>query len=461
MGKRPGTRNSGLAWAVLTATLIAVFALGQAAGGVTASAPLDPAAAAPPPPIVNYQGQIKLDGKAFDGTGYFKFAIVDSATGNGTQNLWANDGTAAGQPAVAVPLVVNTGLFEVALGDTTVTGITVPLNEVPFAGSATYLRVWFSDSASGPFQALEPNQRIMTTPYAFRTAVGAAGPTGPTGPTGLQGIQGPTGSTGPSGATGPTGPEGPTGATGPTGPSGGPIGPTGPTGATGPTGPSGGPIGPTGPTGAEGQIGPTGPTGLTGATGATGPSGATGPTGPSGGPIGPTGPTGAEGPTGPIGPIGATGPAGPTGPTGPAGANGATGATGPSGATGPTGPSGANGVNGATGPTGPTGPTGSTGESGTATITWAMNSTTVNTASSATVSVSCSTLTHKATGGGSWTSVTTNYPRNTVAQPARCSAANTCATLASGQVANGWQAKAYNSSNSTTFTLYVYVLCVP
>jgi hypothetical protein len=242
MGKRPGTRTSGLAWAVLTATLIAVFALGQAAGGVTASAPLDPAAAAPPPPIVNYQGQIKLDGKAFDGTGYFKFAIVDSATGNGTQNLWANDGTAAGQPAVAVPLVVNTGLFEVALGDTTVTGITVPLNEVPFAGSATYLRVWFSASAGGPFQALEPNQRIVTTPYAFRTAVGAAGPTGPTGPQGLQGIQGPTGPTGPSGPSGPTGNTGPSGATGPTGPSGGPIGPTGPTGVTGPTGPSVGPV---------------------------------------------------------------------------------------------------------------------------------------------------------------------------------------------------------------------------
>ena len=283
---------------------------------------LSSANAADPPGMMNYQGIVKAGGMPYTGTGYFKFAIVDSATGNGTVNYWANDGTATGEPGAAISLAVSNGLFNVMLGD----GMTA-IDYTVFDATNTFLRVWFSTSGqAGTFEALDPNQRIASVGYALKAqyAETPAGPTGPTGPAGPMGSPGPSGPSGPSGPAstvpGPSGPSGPTGLTGPMGET-GPMGPTGPTGLTGATGPTG-PMGATGPTGLTGA---TGPTGLTGADGATGPTGPTGATGPTGG-EGPTGPTGETGPAG-----------GPTGPTGPTGANGATGPTGPTGATGPSG----------------------------------------------------------------------------------------------------------------------------
>ena len=147
--------------------------------------------------IVNYQGVVQLDGVPYSGTGYFKFAIVDSPSGAGSSNYWANDGTPALEPATAVPLVVQDGLFQVMLGDTTQTGMSEPLDETPFlAVSETFLRVWFSDTASGPFSALEPNQRIASVPYALYARYaesGQPGPQGPAGPVGPAGPQGPPG----------------------------------------------------------------------------------------------------------------------------------------------------------------------------------------------------------------------------------------------------------------------------
>ena len=45
------------------------------------------------PGVVSYQGQVKVGGAPFSGTGYFKFAIVDLA---GTTSYWSNDGTSSG-----------------------------------------------------------------------------------------------------------------------------------------------------------------------------------------------------------------------------------------------------------------------------------------------------------------------------------------------------------------------------
>ena len=173
--------------------------------------------------MVNYQGTVQVDGKPYTGTGYFKFAIVGSSTGGGA-NFWSNDGTASGEPGAAVALTVSKGLFDVLLGNTALTGMTQPLDESAFAQTDTYLRVWFSKSASGPFQALEPNQRIASVPYALRAKyaenapAGPQGPTGPIGPTGAAGAQGATGAQGPTGLTGADstvpGPTGPIGANG-------------------------------------------------------------------------------------------------------------------------------------------------------------------------------------------------------------------------------------------------------
>jgi len=149
-----------------------------------------------PPTMISYQGIVNVNVTPFTGTGHFKFAIVDAASGNGSTNYWANDGQANGEPATAVPLTVNSGLFNVLLGDTSLSGMSQTLSENAFSETATYLRVWFSQSASGPFEALEPNQRITAVAYALRAKYAdnsAPGPVGPAGPVGPQGPAGPAG----------------------------------------------------------------------------------------------------------------------------------------------------------------------------------------------------------------------------------------------------------------------------
>lgn len=254
-----------LALTLLVVLVITLWAVGTAA----ADPPRGTLQEESTPTMINYQGVIRVNDQLYDGTGYFKFAIVDAATGNGTTNYWSNDGTASGEPAAPVSLVVNAGLFNVLLGDTSITGMSQSIDGTVFEHDPTYLRVWFSQTgAPGTFEALEPNQRIASVAYALHAMYAENGPPGSTGPTGPQGPIGASGPTGPQGLTGPigaTGSQGVVGATGATGP----IGATGPQGLIGPSGPSG----PSGPTGALGPQGPTGATGPVGTTGATGPTG--------------------------------------------------------------------------------------------------------------------------------------------------------------------------------------------
>ena len=75
------------------------------------------------PTVVSYQGQVVVDNAAYDGTGYFKFAVVNQA---GDTAYWTNDGskTDGSEPTAAVSLTVDNGLFEVLLGDTGQTALT-------------------------------------------------------------------------------------------------------------------------------------------------------------------------------------------------------------------------------------------------------------------------------------------------------------------------------------------------
>jgi hypothetical protein len=210
-------------WSARVCSLVILVALLTALWATGTAAPAEPESA---PTVLNYQGIVLVDGEPFDGpTGYFKFAVVGADSGPGTANYWANDGTASGEPTAAIPLPVSEGLFNVLLGDTSLSGMTEVIDASVFDTEPAYLRVWFSPTGdTGSYEVLEPNQRIASVAYALRAEYaenGVPGPTGPTGATGPQGIQGPrgpTGATGPSGPSGPQGPRGPTGPTGPTGP---------------------------------------------------------------------------------------------------------------------------------------------------------------------------------------------------------------------------------------------------
>lgn len=117
------------------------------------------------PFIVNYQGQIWEGEVPFDGTGYFKFAVVDPL---GTIFYWSNDGTTdpeEGAPHEFITLPVSNGYFSVNLGDNNLGFI--DLNADAFAEPETYLRVWFSPDGSDPFTQM-PDQVIAAVPYALQ-----------------------------------------------------------------------------------------------------------------------------------------------------------------------------------------------------------------------------------------------------------------------------------------------------
>ena len=69
------------------------------------------------PPVLNYAGQVAVNGDAFDGNGLFKFALVNA---DGTTTYWSNDGTSVdgSEPQASVAVSVNGGLYAILLGNT-------------------------------------------------------------------------------------------------------------------------------------------------------------------------------------------------------------------------------------------------------------------------------------------------------------------------------------------------------
>lgn len=118
------------------------------------------------PTIVSYQGHIYDGDTPYNGTGYFMFAIYNSAI----KMTWSNDGNEP--PTTAVPLDVNNGLFSLNLGDTKLTGMKEPLTAKAFEDPETFLQVWFSPDSS-TWTALE-EQRIASVPYALQAQQAAS-----------------------------------------------------------------------------------------------------------------------------------------------------------------------------------------------------------------------------------------------------------------------------------------------
>ena len=136
-----------------------------------------PAEASPParpklqsggaPTVVSYQGQVIVDDIPYNGTGYFKFAVVN-ADG---EVYWTNDGTSGsdGEPEGGVLLTVTEGLFNVLLGEIDEpNNMTEPLDAEAFDEPERYLRVWFSTEDEGDYLLLSPDRRIAAVPYALQ-----------------------------------------------------------------------------------------------------------------------------------------------------------------------------------------------------------------------------------------------------------------------------------------------------
>src|SRR5207247_1944302 len=91
------------------------------------------------PQLINFQGRIAVDGVNFNGTGLFKFALVN---GDGRATYWSNDGTSANgnEPSNAVSIPVAQGLYSVLLGDPAFTNMT-PVPATLFTNSDVRLRI--------------------------------------------------------------------------------------------------------------------------------------------------------------------------------------------------------------------------------------------------------------------------------------------------------------------------------
>ena len=81
----------------------------------------------------NFQGRIFSGGQPINGTAQVKFALIDTS---GTTSVWSNDETsvAAGEPVAAIPVSVDSGVFDVMIGDTSI-GME-PIHGAIFNGSS-------------------------------------------------------------------------------------------------------------------------------------------------------------------------------------------------------------------------------------------------------------------------------------------------------------------------------------
>jgi hypothetical protein len=107
------------------------------------------------------------------GSGYspspaINIALPPAAFVYGT--FWSNDGTssAGSEPASAVGMTVDQGLFNVFLGDTALPNMQ-PVPPSVFTQPDVRLRIWFSDGVNG-FIQLSPDQRLGSVGYAMIAA---------------------------------------------------------------------------------------------------------------------------------------------------------------------------------------------------------------------------------------------------------------------------------------------------
>jgi hypothetical protein len=118
------------------------------------------------PQVMHYQGRILVGNNNFNGSGHFKFALVDP----GGTTLWNNDGTGIGMvnnaPVADVTINCDHGLYSVMLGETPAM-VAIPINV--FSHADVRLRVWFSDNQNG-FQQFVPDQKIASVGYAMMAA---------------------------------------------------------------------------------------------------------------------------------------------------------------------------------------------------------------------------------------------------------------------------------------------------
>lgn len=116
------------------------------------------------PQTINHQGVVKVNGQPFNGTGRFKFAILNAAG----VNVWTNDNSNLvlnGVPNTFEDATVIDGVYSVILGGTGPGYTMTPIAPAVFNEPERRLRIWFDDGTNG-VQQLTPDHSLTSTPYA-------------------------------------------------------------------------------------------------------------------------------------------------------------------------------------------------------------------------------------------------------------------------------------------------------
>ncbi|MEE9296569.1 MAG: hypothetical protein V3W34_16620 [Phycisphaerae bacterium] len=116
----------------------------------------------------HHQGVVAVQGERFTGQGLFRFALVDPDT---DVYLWTSDGSAVAHPdppTAAVSLTTVNGVYNVLLGDPSVTNMTAIPDSVFAANENVVLRLWFDDGRGNGTHRLTPDVSITASPYAHQ-----------------------------------------------------------------------------------------------------------------------------------------------------------------------------------------------------------------------------------------------------------------------------------------------------
>ena len=94
-----------------------------------------------------HQGRVLISGSAFEGTGLFRFALVNEQD----ELVWNHLG-GVGVPDNYVELQVEDGFYRIRLGDPTVSGMAALPDDLLLLHPKLSLRIWFNDGVNGTHQ---------------------------------------------------------------------------------------------------------------------------------------------------------------------------------------------------------------------------------------------------------------------------------------------------------------------
>jgi formylglycine-generating enzyme required for sulfatase activity len=111
--------------------------------------------------ILPHQGRVLISGSAFEGTGLFRFALVEQSGAV----VWNHEG-GVGDPQNSLSIPVEKGFYQCRLGDTSIDGMAELPDTIFTPENPLKLRIWFDDGTNG-LQRLGQDQNLMTAPYAM------------------------------------------------------------------------------------------------------------------------------------------------------------------------------------------------------------------------------------------------------------------------------------------------------